>query len=258
MTFSLKRLGILIATLALAPAFAASQASTNFIISRDSINGGIAATASTNFNLSSSVGNPAATSAASSTNFILAGGFRSQLNPGVPSMLNLISVLSRKVHGASGTFDLPIDIAQIISGPVTVEPRVIGAGHSIVFQFDNAISVPGAVSSVDAAAAPVGSASASAAGNEVIVTLTGVPDNRRLTISLTGVNGLVNATAAMGFLVGDINNSRSVNATDISGIKARSGQTATASSFRFDLNASGGINATDIAAVKARSGLVLP
>ena len=66
------------------------------------------------------------------------------------------------------------------------------------------------------------------------------------------------ATAAVGFLVGDVNASRSVNATDISGVKARSGQITDSGNFRFDLNASGGINATDISAAKARAGLVMP
>jgi Dockerin type I domain len=85
-----------------------------------------------------------------------------------------------------------------------------------------------------------------------------VTDNVRATVNLDGVNGSASFSASLGFLVGDVNSSRSVNATDISGIKARSGQTVSETNFRFDLNASGGINATDIAAVKARSGLVLP
>jgi hypothetical protein len=169
------------------------------------------------------------------------------------------TVLSRKTHGAAGTFDLTIDTAPAIGGAVTVEPRAIGAGHAIVFQFSDAISAAGTVSVVNAASAPVGSASAMASGNEVIVTVTGIPDNSRATFTLTGVNGSIDvAPVSIGFLVGDVNNSRSVNATDISGVKARSGQATAAANFRFDLNASGGVNATDIAAVKARSGLVLP
>jgi mono/diheme cytochrome c family protein len=166
--------------------------------------------------------------------------------------------LSRKTHGAAGDFDLSLDTAPAISGAVTVEPRSIGAGHQIVFQFDQTVTLAGTVSVLDAASAPVGSASPMASGNEVIVTVTGIPDNSRATVTLSGVNGSVGAAVSIGFLIGDINNSRAVNATDISGIKARSGQTTDGTNFRFDLNASGGINATDIAAVKARSGLVLP
>ena len=96
-------------------------------------------------------------------------------------------------------------------------------------------------------------------GSEIRVTLTGVTDNQRVSIALANINGLPAATASasIGFLVGDGNNSRSVNSSDISGVKARSGQTTTSSNFRFDVNASGSINSSDISAVKARSGLVL-
>jgi Dockerin type I domain len=237
---------------------AAGQSSANFTISRDVINAGGDDMASANFLLKGSVGDSVSTGALASGGFVLNSGYRAQLDISVPSMLSLISVFSRKVHGAAGTFDMPIDLAQVISGAVTVEPRAIGAGHAIVFQFNNTITAAGTATALDSSSQPIGSAVAAASGNEVVVTLTGVPDNRRLTLGLTGVNGSTNASAAMGFLVGDVNNSRSVNATDIAGIKARSGQATAAASYRFDLNASGGINATDIAAVKARSGLVLP
>ena len=170
----------------------------------------------------------------------------------------LVNVQSRKTHGAAGVFDLLIDASQTIVGAVTVEPRSIGSGHAIVFQMSDVVTGIGSVSAVDAADIAIGSAMASFSGNEVIVTLTGIPDNRRVKVQVDGVNGTTSVSAALGFLVGDINGSRSVNASDIAGVKARSGQTADASNFKFDLNASGGINATDIAAVKPRSGLVLP
>ena len=174
------------------------------------------------------------------------------------SGITLVAVQSRKAHGATGTFDLPIVSTEPIAGNVTVESRAIGAGHLIVFQFSTGVTSLGAVSVTGASGSSVGSATANTLGNEVVVTLTGIPDNSRATISITGVNSTLGASASIGFLVGDINNSRSVNATDISGIKARSGQSTNGTNYKFDLNASGGINATDIAAVKARSGLVLP
>lgn len=166
----------------------------------------------------------------------------------------LLSVQSRKIHGSAGTFDLPIDIAQPLGGLITVEPRTIGTGHTIVFQFNGPVSASGTAS-----VAPVGYAMMSSSGNEVLVTLTNVPDNQRGTVTLVNVNGSVNPPpVSLGFLVGDVNNSRSVNSSDISGVKARSGQTTDASNFKFDVNAAGAINSSDISAVKARSGLVLP
>jgi len=58
--------------------------------------------------------------------------------------------------------------------------------------------------------------------------------------------------------VGDFNNSLAVNASDISGAKAQSGQATTAANFKVDVNASGTISSSDLASVKTRSGMTLP
>jgi hypothetical protein len=172
--------------------------------------------------------------------------------------ISLATVASRKTHGAVGALDLAIDTAAAIGGAITMEPRAIGAGHSIVFLFSSPVTVAGTATCVDAVLAAVGTATPAITGSSVIVTLTGVPDNQRVTVSLTGVNSTLNASASLGFLVGDVNNSRSVTATDILQVKGRSGQVTDATNFKFDLNASGSITASDILAVKGRSGLVLP
>ena len=180
------------------------------------------------------------------------------------SALALTGVKSRKVHGTAGTFDLPIDTTQAFGASVTVEPRTIGSGHTIVFQFDGPIILTGTALSMDGFG-PVGSASAAITGalnipanNEVSVTLTGIPENKRVSISLTQVNGILDVPpVSMGFLVGDVNSTGTANSSDISAVKARSGQSTTAASFMFDVNATGAINSSDISAVKARSGLTL-
>ena len=180
------------------------------------------------------------------------------------SALALTGVKSRKVHAAAGPFDLAIDTAQAFGASVTVEPRTIGAGHVIVFQFDTTITATGTVTAVDGFG-PVGTVSAAITGatntpvnNEVSVTLTGIPENKRVSIALAQVNGSLDVPAvSMGFLVGDVNNTRSANSSDISSVKARSGQSTVAATYLFDLNASGAVNSSDISAVKARSGLTL-
>ena len=179
-------------------------------------------------------------------------------NSVTPVALTLLGVQSRKPHGAAGNFDVPVDTTQPITGIVSVEPRTIGSGHVIVFQFDAAINSTGTVTAVNGSGNPL-TFSAAAVGNTVVVTLPNVPENSRATVSLTGVNGgAVSIPASIGFLIGDVNNTRSVSASDVSGVKARSGQPTTGLNFRFDVNATGAISASDISAVKARSGLVLP
>jgi hypothetical protein len=171
------------------------------------------------------------------------------------------NVFSRKLHGAV-PYALPIATGVAISGPVTVEPRAIGAGHTLVFQFASAVTNPGIVQVRNAANQAVGSVSApvitGAASNEVSVTLTNIPDAQRLTVSLFGVNGNLNTSVSLGYLLGDVNNSRSTSSADITALKVRAGQSVTSGNFFYDLNATGVVSAADIAAVKAVGSRGLP
>ena len=165
----------------------------------------------------------------------------------------IVSVNSRKTHTGIGALDVLIDHTIASNGLVSVEPRNIGSGHLLVFTFSGPVSVAGTVTTtVGTATTPLASV------NDVLVTLTSVPDQQRVTVSLSGVNGTASATATMGFHVGDVSSSRAVNASDISGVKARIGQTVNGTTARFDINASGAIDGVDVSAVKARSGQVLP
>ncbi len=187
-----------------------------------------------------SAGDSAASSAASVT-------------PSATAPLALIGVASRKSHGAAGTFDIAIDPNAPIGGAVSVEPRAIGGGHHIAFQFNATVASSVSVGAMDDAGMPVALTPLNSA-NEVIATLAAVPDNKRVTVSVPTVNGAtVNASASILFMLGDVDKSRARNAVDASGVKARSGQTTHAGNFGFDLNSSGTITAADIAAVKARA-----
>jgi hypothetical protein len=181
------------------------------------------------------------------------------VTPTAGAALQVVSVQSRKTHGSTGTFDLAIQTGVPIGGSVTVEPRLIGAGHQVVFEFNSPITSLGGVSTVDSASATgIGSPMATFSGNEVTVTLTGsVLENKRLTVQLTGVNGTLDTSVSLGFLVGDVNNSRSVTSADILPAKARSGLTTDLSNFIFDINANGSITSADILQIKGRSGSLL-
>ncbi len=197
------------------------------------------------YSCSVTASNSIGTSAASAT---------ADVTPDLDPLLMLVKVNSRKTHTGFGSFDLKIETSVAIGGTVSVEPRS-SASHTIVFVFNKPVS-----SVSGAGVTPIGTASpASPSGKELPVILTGVPDQQRVTVSLTNVNGGgVNVNASMGFLVGDVSNSRSVNASDISSVKARQGLTVDQANFRFDLTTSGAIDQADVSAVKARSGVVLP
>jgi hypothetical protein len=188
--------------------------------------------------------------------FGIAASAGSSISPPPPRAL--LSVGSSKVHGAAGTFTLGLARDQPIDGAVSVEPRQIGSGHKLIFQFDGPIGSPGTVACVDAMGAPIGSATASAAGSTVEVTLAVIPDGNRVTVSLSNVDGAgVNASISLGFLVGDVSGSRGVTAADIDRVKGRVGQPVTYSTFLHDVDANGAIDATDTIMVKQRSGLAI-
>lgn len=179
------------------------------------------------------------------------------VTPTLGTPLVLIGVASRKTHGTTGVYDVPIDHTVPMGGAVSVEPRAIGTGHRIVFQFNANVTSIGAVSAIDESANAV-AATATQLSNEVSVSLSGLANNKSVTVTIPTVNNTpINANASIGFLVGDINGTRSVNSSDISSVKARSGQTTNHANFRFDINASGAINSSDISGVKAGAGGVL-
>jgi hypothetical protein len=134
-----------------------------------------------------------------------------------------------------------------------VEPRA--STHKLVFLFGIPITSPGTVNVIPAGSAlpPVIN------GNNVEVTLSGIADNSRVTVALANINGVgANVAASIGFLVGDNDGSRSVDATDVSAIKALSGQAADNGNFRADLDLSGAITSSDILRAKGRLGLTIP
>jgi hypothetical protein len=187
-------------------------------------------------------------------------------NPGIyhlnisqaPSVSYTGNAASRKVHGAAGPINLPLN-AQPIGGNIVIEPRGIGGGHTIAFAFSGTVYAVGAVTVVDAAGAPVGNASAAYSGNEVLVSLSGIAEAQRVTVIVNGVNGVASAAVSLGFLAGDTGGTGTVSAADIASIKARRGQPVPASyNFRFDLNANGVIDEADVVLAKARSGARLP
>ena len=168
-----------------------------------------------------------------------------------------VSLISRKVHGAQGAFDINFPL------PTTTitECRSGGAGgnYQVLITFANPVTVGGVtVTSSNSLA----TATQSVSGAVVTVDLAAVADVQTVGITLTNVNegmGSGNVSVPFRVLIGDVAANGSVTAADISQTKSLSGQTVGASNFRADVTANGGsINAGDISLVKSKSGGQLP
>jgi len=208
--------------------------------------------------LSNGIAYTCSVTATNSVGASIASAASALVTPAPAATLALVSVVSRKTHGLAGDFELPIDTTQPFTGAVTVEPRMIGGGHTVVFKFNSSVNAPGAVSVRDETSATV-NASSIASGADVVVTIPAIADKKRIAITLIGVNGgLDTSPATIGFLTGDVDNSRTVTTLDVASIKARAGLAATVPNFKFDVNLSGSVTAADISIAKARSGLSLP
>ena len=178
----------------------------------------------------------------------------------------LAGVVSRKMHGNAGEFDIALPLA----GSGGVECRSGGAtrDYQLVFSFSAPITVTGEPQAeVVSGGGEVGSGGVSNNGSVVVngdtvtVPLTNVEDVRRLEVLLRSVRDgdfVRNVSISFAVLIGDTNGNGSVNATDIAQTKSQSGVPLTSANFRADVNTSGSVNASDIGQVKAKAGNTLP
>jgi hypothetical protein len=184
----------------------------------------------------------------------------------VARVLNVIAptkIVSRKVHdNESQAFDIDLPL----TGPVGIECRTGGASNAyhVVFTF------PSIVTFSDATVTPGQGGTASLEnpktttspdGTEVTVNLTGVSNGQVITVTLVNVNdGATTADVGvqMGVLLGDTTGDATVNSSDVSQTKSKSGQIVDATNSRTDVTVNGSINSSDVALVKSKSGTALP
>ena len=170
--------------------------------------------------------------------------------------LLLESAVSRKTHGAAGTFDIEL----ALHGEPGVECRSTDGNHTLVFTFDNNVvsgtaAVTGGVGTISGA--PVFS------GHMMTVNLTNVANVQTLTVTLSDVidefsQVLPDTPVAIRIVAGDVNRNGTVNAADVALTKSRLGQLLTNANFEADVNVNGTINASDVTIVKANLGSGVP
>ena len=174
----------------------------------------------------------------------------------VSTLPQLVSVVSRKVHGGAGTFDINLPL----TGPRGIECRNPGStgtpnvDYKLIFTFAGDVSNCGS--------ANMGTVTPGPGSNQCTVNLNGLPNAQNITVSLTGATTACGASGSasvtMGLLIGDTNASATVNASDTSQTKAQSGAVVTGANFRTDVTPNGAINSSDVSLVKSKSGTALP
>jgi hypothetical protein len=170
--------------------------------------------------------------------------------------LQLNGVVSRKVHGSAGTFDinLPLTGARGVECRAPGNTGTTGVGYKLVFNFATPVASCGTASTGVAVRGPN--------QDQCTVNLTGLTNAQYITVALSGVVNSTDATGdvsvTMGLLMGDTTANGFVNSSDISQTQSQSGQPLTSNNFREDVTANGLINSTDISFVQSLSGTALP
>jgi glucose/arabinose dehydrogenase len=157
-----------------------------------------------------------------------------------------VAASSRKVHGGTATFDLPLASAP---GNPTVEPRSGGAAggdHTIVFTFNKSVTAGTAAVTEGTAIAGVPTFS----GSEMSVPLTGVANEQYVTVTVSNVvatDGTTDGSGSVrvGFLLGDVSQNRVVTLTDLGLVNAQIAQFVTATNYLNDVNTSGTLSVAD-------------
>jgi hypothetical protein len=177
-----------------------------------------------------------------------------------PATPVLQGAVSRRVHGAAGTFDLALSLVTPpnINHNPTTEPRQ-GSAQTIVFTFDKPPS--GATVSIDEGTATA--AAPTFSDNNIVVNLAGVTDQQYVTIALTNVTSVDggaggSGSVRVGFLAGDVNQNRVVTVADLGLVNAQLAQPITAAKFLNDVNASGTTTVADMGITNANLTRSLP
>ncbi len=168
----------------------------------------------------------------------------------------LVTLLSRKVHGTAGIFDINLPLIA----PYGIEPRSGGANgnHTIVFHFSNPVLSCGTASS----SAGTATNDPASGGNDCLVDLSGISNAQYVTVTLAGVlddhGNQGNVPGTFGVLLADVNGSKRVDAADVSSVRQQTLQPLTTSNFKNDINTSGRIDAADVSIARQQTLTSLP
>ena len=161
-------------------------------------------------------------------------------------------VVSRRVHGPAGAFDIPLPV----NGIAGLESRSPGPNQSyqLIYTFPAAVQNPGNAG-VTQGTANVGTPVLGPAPNQVTVNLTGVANKQHLIVTLGNVRdsvgkALSSIAARMDVLTGDVDVTRHVDVGDVGAVQRQNSKPLTSTNFRADADCSGHIDVGDIGVVQ--------
>ncbi|MBI5397273.1 MAG: hypothetical protein HZA91_18395, partial [Verrucomicrobia bacterium] len=167
---------------------------------------------------------------------------------------SLLAAVSRKVHGAAGTFDLPLTLDPLLSP--TVEPRRFGPDLIVLTFSETIAAADGTLSGNEFTLTNATFSSATIVSSNLTLNLTNVVDQAKVTVVLNGLTDLagnplagVNAVK-IRVLYGDANQSGSVSVGDMQAVKNKLSQALSSANFLSDVNLSGTITVGDMQVVK--------
>jgi hypothetical protein len=178
----------------------------------------------------------------------------------VQQPFGLASVVSRRSHSTSGSFDIDLPLTD----KAGIECRAPGPNNSyqLVYTFNRDVTVQGTATltqgSANAPTAALGPQS-----NQVTVNLTGVANAQHLVVSLNGVQTAVGevvngASGRLDVLIGDVDSTGRVDGNDVSGVQSHTRQAVSNLNNRFDVNGDGRIDGNDVSATQSKTRTGLP
>ena len=186
--------------------------------------------------------------------YVNGNGRQTLIEEFAPTIPPLAAVVSRKIHGNAGTFDVDLLNPPAIECRSPGATGTAGVDYRIVFSFVNNVSNCGNAST--------GSLSSGPGPNQCTVNLSSVANQQYVTLALNNVldsqNNTGNLGVIMGVLIGDVDGNGIVSNTDVAALKGQVAAPVTSSNFRNDVTANGIISNTDVSATKAQVGTSLP
>jgi Dockerin type I domain/WD40-like Beta Propeller Repeat len=184
-------------------------------------------------------------------------------SPAVSWPMQLTSVVSRKVQGGAGTYDVDLTNGD------GIEPRSgsVPGNYTLIFTFANTLTRFGAASIASGAGSIASSDIDHTDAHKYIMNLTGVGNAQRITVSLANAtdsagNSSLAVSGSMGVLIGDVNGDGQVDSSDLILVKQQTLQPVNdnpgTSNFREDVNTDGNIDSSDLIITKQQTLTGLP